>query len=123
MGSKTVAEYLSVLPESQRTIAEALRTLILTQVPGAKESIKWSQPVYESDGPCIWIKAHKAHVTLGFWRGMQLETGRGIIEGSGSKMGHIKLRAMSELKPALLKALVQEAAALNRARGDPTKAA
>lgn len=122
MATKTVDSYVAQLSVDQRAIAEALRASVIAAAPGATEVIKWSQPVFELDGPFCWIKAHKAHVTLGFWRGMQLVAGTGAIEGSGSKMGHIKLRSLGDVKPALIHKLVREAVALNREMGDPTKA-
>jgi hypothetical protein len=54
-------------------------------------------------------------------RGMQLKGGKGVIEGSGSKMEHLKLRSPGDIKPALIKKLVREAVALNREMGDPTR--
>jgi hypothetical protein len=121
MVAKTVDDYLATLDDDQRAIAEALRALVRTAAPGASEAIKWSQPVFEAGGPMCWIKAHKGHVTLGFWRGMQLPSASGLIEGSGDKMGHIKLRSQADLKPAVLKRLVREAVQVNRERGDPTR--
>ena len=122
MATKTADSYMAQLSVDQRDIAEALRASVILAAPGATEAIKWSQPVFELSGPFCWIKVHKAHVTLGFWRGMQLAAGTGVIEGSGSKMGHIKLRSIGDLKPALIQTLVREAVTLNREKGDPTKA-
>lgn len=121
MAAKTVDDYLATLSDEQRAIAQALRALVRSAAPDAIEAIKWSQPVFEVGGPVCWIKAHKAHITLGFWRGMQLPSAPGLIEGSGDKMGHIKLRTHADLKPAVLKKLIREAIQLNRERGDPTR--
>lgn len=89
--------------------------------PGTGEAIKWSQPVFDPDGPLCWIKAHKDPVTPGFWRGMQLPSAPGLIKGGGDKTGHIKLRPRANVKPAALKKLVREALRLNRERGEPTR--
>lgn len=121
MLTKSVDSYLAQLSNEQRAIAAALRAAVSAAAPGATETIKWSQPVFELNGPICWIKAHKAHVTLGFWRGMQLQAGKGIVEGRGSKMGHLKLRSLGDVKPALVKKLVRDAVSLNREMGDPTK--
>lgn len=119
--NQRVDDYIGNLEPSQRALATVLRELIRAAAPKASEAFKWSQPVFESNGPLCWIKAHKAHVTLGFWRGMQLPSGAGVIEGSGDKMGHIKVRAAADIQPALVRKLVREAVALNLARGDPTR--
>lgn len=121
MSDHRVDEYIDKLGPAQRPLATALRELVTAAAPKAVETFKWAQPVFEQSGPICWIKAHKAHVTLGFWRGMQLPSGEGTIEGSGAKMGHIKVRAAADIKPALFKKLVREAVALNAEQGDPTK--
>jgi hypothetical protein len=118
---KRVDDYIAGLAAPQRALAEALRALVEAGAPQAALRFKWSQPVFELGGPLCWIKAHKAHVTLGFWRGRQLPSAAGVIEGSGEKMGHLKLRSGAELRPALVSKLVREAVALNRERGDPTR--
>ena len=106
MATKSVDSYVAQLSVEQRAIADALRAAVIAAAPGATESIKWSQPVFELGGPICWIKAHKAHVTLGFWRGMQLVSGKGIVEGSGSKMGHLKLRSLGDVTVKKLKKLL-----------------
>jgi hypothetical protein len=116
-----IDDYIAALAAPQRALAQTLRGLVESALPEAVPAFKWSQPVFEVNGPVCWIKAHKAHVTLGFWRGMQLPSREGAIEGSGEKMGHLKLRAASDIRPALVKKLLREAVALNRERGDPTK--
>lgn len=121
MAARSIDDYLEALPPEQRAIAQALRAAVRAAAPEAGEAIKWSQPVFDVNGPLCWIKAHKGHVTLGFWRGMQLPSAPGWIEGGGDKMGHLKLRTLSDLKPALVKKLVREAVLLNHQRGDPTR--
>lgn len=116
-----IEAYLSGLDAGQRGVVESLMALVRAASPQAALAFKWAQPVYELDGPVCWIKAHKAHVTLGFWRGQQLPSRAGVIEGSGEKMGHLKLRSVTDLRPALIRRLVREAVALNRERGDPTR--
>lgn len=121
MAAKSVDDYLDALTGEHRAIAQALRAAVLAAAPEASEAIKWSQPVFDVNGPMCWIKANKGHVTLGFWRGMQLPSAPGLVEGSGDKMGHIKVRTQADLKPATLKKLLREAVQLNRQRGDPTR--
>lgn len=121
MRDPRVDGYFDGLDPAQAAVARALRQLVTAAAPQAVETFKWSQPVYEQGGPLCWIKAHKGHVTLGFWRGMQLPSGAGIVEGSGQKMGHLKVRSVADIQPVRLKTLVREAVALNQQRGDPTR--
>lgn len=118
---KTVAWYISELGEPQASIVQALDLLITATIPKATSSIKWAQPVYEADGPFCFIKAAKNHVTFGFWRGVELTDQKGLLEGSGDKMRHIKLKSTDDIQKTVFKALLKEAVRLNRKQGDPSR--
>jgi hypothetical protein len=118
---RTVDAYAARLPAAQREIVESLRRLVLAAAPEAKESFKWAQPVYELNGPFAYIKAHAGHVNFGFWRGVELDGGRGILESGGDKMAHVKLRGIGGIKRAELTRLVKRAVELNREKGDPSR--
>ena len=68
-----------------------VRKIILQVAPQAKESIKWAQPVYESNGPFAYLKAFKNDVNFGFWRGVDIQDPKGFLKGTGVKMRHAKL--------------------------------
>jgi hypothetical protein len=121
MRAKTVDAFVASLPADQQEIIAAVRRLVLAAAPGATESIKWAQPVYEDHGPFAYIKAGRPHVTFGFWRGVELDAGRDILESSGVKMAHVKLSSVGDIDTRLLQTLVKQAVKLNRSKGDPTK--
>ncbi len=123
MASKTVDEYARARPDEQRKIIAALRKVVKAAAPEATESIKWAQPVYEDHGPFAFIKAASQHVTLGFWRGFEIDNGRGLLESSGSRMAHVKIRSLMDINENQLQRLVKDAVRLNRLKGDPTKGA
>ena len=118
-GRRTVDDYVAALAADQRAIVNALRALVKSAAPRATESFKWAQPVYESNGPFAYIKAHKAHVTLGFWRGVELAAGSGLLETSGSKMAHMKIHTAADIPAAVVRRLVRDAVKLNAVKGDP----
>jgi hypothetical protein len=113
--------YVAKLKPPQREIVEALRKLVREAAPGATEVFKWAQPVYEQNGPFAFIKAHANHVTFGFWRGVELDGGRGLLESGGRQMAHLKLRHPADVKKGELSRLVTEAVRLNLEKGDPTR--
>lgn len=119
---KSIEWYLSTLDGWQRGCVEALVKLVATEVPGSTASIKWAQPVWEHCGPFAYVRASKKHVTVGFWRGVELSDPAGTLEGDGARMKHLKLYEGQPLPDALAPWL-REAAALNVSRGDPTKGA
>jgi hypothetical protein len=121
MADKTVDDYVASLEGWQAEILTRVREIILQAAPEAHESIKWAQPVYESSGPFAYIKAFKKAVNFGFWRGVELEDPKDILEGSGEKMRHVKLASLEDVDEALFADLVKQAVVLNQRKGDPTK--
>ena len=118
---KSVDEYVGSLAGWRREVATALRALAREAAPGAGESIKWGQPVYEQNGPVAWMKAHKSSVNFGFWRGAELDDRAGLLEGDGDRMRHLKVREGAALPVEELRRLIQDAVRLNQAKGDPTR--
>lgn len=121
--SKTVDEYLAGLDAPHAALATSVRKLVLAAAPGCAESVKWAQPVYESDGPFAYFRAHARHVTLGFWRGADLDDPKDLLESAGSRMAHVKLPLGAELPAAAITRWVKQAVKLNRELGNPTKSA
>ena len=115
--SKNVDSWIAELDPEQRRIASALRELILDAEPGLKESIKWSNPVYEKAGNACYLSSNDTYVTLGFFRGAHLTDPESRIEGTGRNMRHVKFRALEDIPQERVKAWVGEAVALNGPAG------
>jgi hypothetical protein len=121
MAQKTVDEYIVGLDAEQAEIVTQIRQIIRNAAPQAHESIKWAQPVYESNGPFCYIKAFKNSVNFGFWRGVDLNDPQSVLVGSGEKMRHVKITRPDEIDPNLLADFVRQAQELNQLKGDPTQ--
>jgi hypothetical protein len=121
MTAKTVDEYIAGLDGWRAEAVAALRSIVRAAAPKAAESVKWAQPVYDDNGPAVWIKAHRAHVNIGFWRGAELDDPQGLLEGDGDRMRHIKIARLADVKKGPLTALVKQAVRLNREKGNPTR--
>lgn len=121
MKPTNVDEYVASLPTDHATIVSELRGIVKKAAPRATEAYKWAQPVYESNGPMIWIKAYKSYVNIGFWRGTEMQDKHGLLEGEGNRMRHVKLTATKDIKKSALTDYIKQAIALNQAKGDPTK--
>ena len=78
MAEKTVDSYIAELENWKSEVVSMVRQIILKVAPSVKESIKWAQPVYESNGPFAYIKAFQSAVNFGFWRGVDLEDKKGF---------------------------------------------
>lgn len=61
------------------------------------------------DAPFAYVAAFKAHVNVGFFYGMALDDPHRLLEGSGKRMRHVKLRWGEPVNEAALKALIAAA--------------
>ena len=98
--------------------ADLLRRLIAlfqSVAPEMSTVIKWGQPTFELNGPFAYVKPAKAHVTVGFWRGIELADPTGLL-GEGERMRHFKLTAPEQLDEAVVRGLVQQAVASTQVR-------
>lgn len=118
----TVDDYVRALPPWQAEIASQLVNTILSASSDLVPTIKWSQPVFEFNGPVCYLKGHKRHLTFGFWRGASMMNLDDRLESSGEMMAHLKLtEGMPLLKTRVIK-LVRTAVELHRIDGNPTAA-
>jgi len=120
MAEKTVDTYVAALSPDQQAVVKELRKIIKAAAPKAEEAVKWAQPVYSSNGPMIYVRAHKAHVNFGFWRGAELSDPKGLLEGEGDRMRHVKIKSLKDVNKAQYTAWVKQAVKLNESKGDPT---
>lgn len=111
-----------VASEWQKNLLDRANALIEETCPAVKASIKWSQPVWETqEGPLAFFRSASKHATLGFWRGAELSDPDGLLEGDGDRMKHLKFKSEADFDVELVRRLVIEAVALNAQKGDPTK--
>lgn len=103
----------------QEGVVRRVMQIVEKAAPAATASIKWRMPVYEENGPFLFLRIAKAHVTVGFWRGAEL---RSSMEGfeAAERMGHIKIHTAGELDEKGLEKTVKDAVRLNREKGSPT---
>ena len=105
----TVDDYVSNLEASQRLIAEELRRIVKEAAPHARETIKWGMPVYVQKGNMCYISGMSSYVNLGFYRGADLTDPDCLLEGTGKKLRHVKVRSVESISTESLQRLVAEA--------------
>jgi hypothetical protein len=62
-----------------------------------------------ADAAFAYVNVFKAHVNVGFFRGAELADPKGLLEGTGKFMRHVKLRPESAFDAAALSQLVDTA--------------
>jgi hypothetical protein len=107
-------EALSGSSSQVEEIARRLKDLIIDVYPDVVE-VPWPKqriigygvgPKKMSEHFC-YIGVHREHVNLGFYFGADLPDPKGLLEGTGKKLRHIKVREVEEIVHPALHALLQ----------------
>src|SRR5215510_11342483 len=61
------------------------------------------------DAAFAYVNVFKNHVNVGFFNGAQLQDPAGLLEGTGKRMRHVKLRPASRFDSSALSALITAA--------------
>ena len=111
MPAADVEKWLAAAPEGQRAILDALREMIRVAGTGVVEEFKWGRPVYKSGGGLFsYLHRTKNHVTLGFHHGAELKDPKGLLEGDGKDMRHVKLTTVAAARDPAIRRLIKQAA-------------
>jgi len=62
-----------------------------------------------ADAAFAYVNAFKAHVNVGFFRGVELEDPTSLLEGTGKHMRHVKLKPDSDIDATALVRLIESA--------------
>lgn len=87
-------DWLRTVRPEHRSLVEALRGLVLDVEPRFQEYIDpWGAPVFSLDGVArIYLMDFSRHVNLGLYNGSLMPDPEGIMEGTGKRLRHIKVR-------------------------------
>ncbi len=111
-GGDTVDEYMAKQKPKLGEIARRLRTLVKKAAPELMEEMKWGFPCYVGMDNVCNIMVTGKWVDLGFFRGVDLKNSKGLLEGSGKGMRHIKIHRLEDIDTATITAMVKQAASL-----------
>ena len=115
-------DLLELASEPLRPVAESVRALILEIHPDACEVVRLGEkaasygcgPRKMIDG-YAYIMPFRSWVNLGFFQGASLMDPQGLLEGTGAKLRHIKLRTVDDTEQPGVRALVEQACAERKA--------
>src|ERR1017187_10344476 len=116
-------DIVAMADDAMRPICLQLRALVVSLHKGACESV-WPKLRIASYGVgpkkmtehYAYIGVQKAHVNLGFYYGAILPDADGLLEGTGKKLRHLKIRSLDVAESTAVKALLKAAIAERRER-------
>ena len=113
--NQEVTAMIEGLDSPKKEICAQLRMMISREFPDITEKWRWSRPVYATaDGHICYMVANKNDVNFGFDDGVKLDDPKGLLQGTGAHMRHIKIRKLEELDLDYYQALVAQAIQIAR---------
>jgi hypothetical protein len=114
----TFEDLMSQIDPELSTICEALREII-AEIHTDFVEIVWKNQKIASYGVgpkkmsehYTYLAPHKKHVNLGFYHGAVLQDPEYLLEGTGKRLRHIKIKNISEAERPQIKDLIQAAIA------------
>ncbi len=77
-----VDAYIADQPEAQQGILMRVRDIVKEDLD-VVEGIAWGVPCYFRHGPLCYTSAAKTHVTVGLFRGIEIDDPTGALTGTG----------------------------------------
>jgi hypothetical protein len=116
-------EIVAMAGDTMRPICLRLRALVVSMHKDPCE-IVWQKHRIASYGfgpkkmteHYAYIGVQKAHVNLGFYYGAILPDADGLLEGTGKKLRHVKIRSLDFAESRAVRALLKAAIAERRER-------
>ena len=103
-------EYLAHQSPKNRAIIRSLRRLVKRIAPKLDEAVKWGNGCWVGNKrPVAYVYADAGHVQFGFFNGSSLKDPKGVLEGKGQYVRHVKVRKPAAIDERALAALLRQA--------------
>jgi len=114
----TFKQLMEITPPEMRPIAQRLRQIIIAVDPNTVEVVRLGDraatygvgPKKMSEG-YVYILPYKNWVNLGFYKGPDLPDPDRLLEGTGNKLRHIKMRSLADTDRPQVRSLIEDALA------------
>lgn len=95
-------------------ILEELREIVFTQFKETNERMMYGGIMFSNEREEDWggIYPYKNHVSFEFGQGFKLKDPNNILEGTGKKRRHIKIKLLSDIDKKNIESFVKEAMSL-----------
>lgn len=118
----TFDDLMAGVPAELEMVARRLRDLVLDVHPQSVEVVRLGDnaasygvgPKKMSEAYC-YIMSQNRWVNLGFYHGAVLPDPNGLLEGTGKRLRHVKVRSLTAVADPALRALIEAALTERRA--------
>ena len=105
-----VETWMREQPDALADIASAWFDVMRSCGDDVRELIHDDQPTAcVADAAFAYVDAFTAHVNVGFFQGATLDDPKGLLEGTGKFMRHVKIRPGRPVDETALRALIETA--------------
>ena len=112
----TFDELMDDTEQTLQPVARRLRQIVLEIHPDAVEVVRLGDraatyglgPKKMSEGYC-YVLPYKHWVNLGFYQGTELPDPSGLLEGTGAKLRHVKVRTVEAAREPAIRSLIEAA--------------
>jgi hypothetical protein len=109
----TFDAYLADQSTANQSILRALRRFVKRAAPRLEESVKWGNGCWvNGKQPVAYVYSAPEYVQFGFFAGSRLEDPKGLLEGKGQYVRHIKVRKASDIDERAFRSLLKQAAGM-----------
>jgi hypothetical protein len=107
----TLDEYFADQTPRNQDVIRVLRKLVKRVAPRLQESVKWGNGCWiNGDAPVAYVHCEDDHVQFGFFRGSEFKDPKGLLNGQGKFVRHIKVVKRTDIDEAAFAALLKQAA-------------
>jgi hypothetical protein len=94
---ESLLDDIQLLGAEQREIVDAVRALVKSTIEPITEQVKYGGIMFSSNIEFCGVFAYKAHVSVEFGFGAQIDDSLGFLEGKGKGRRHLKLRSVDDI--------------------------
>jgi len=106
----TFDEYLADQAPKNQSIIRALRKFVKREAPQLEESVKWGNGCWlKGKAPVSYVYSEAACVQFGFFKGSSLKDPKGLLQGKGAYVRHIKVFKPADIDEGAFRALLRQA--------------
>ena len=94
----------------QKKIISAIRKLVKKTAPSLTETVKWGNGCWiGKEWPVAFLHAKDDHLQFGFFGGATLADPKGLLQGSGKFVRHLKVYTLSDIDETSFSRLIRQA--------------